>query len=199
MQAKRKHWETKTRQNKTCDWIHFGLVIYCLARDLLLSEVCIPSETSLKKTEFSSVNSYQLEISSRLGIATCVHFSSQHWDTIGLNLCSHCVCCYSFFEFTCASVLCIWKALLTQPLPSPLAFLIFLPPLLQSFLSPVGRDLIETFQIGLCVSYYLHSVHLWSLCFFSFIAKGNFSDDGWGRHGSMSIDIDMCHFVVMFL
>lgn len=61
---------------------------------------------------------------------------------------------------------------------------LFLPPLLQGFLSPSRRDLMQTSHLQLSVPRSLTSCCLAvGLCnLFPFAAEGSFSDDGWSLH-----------------
>lgn len=53
----------------------FYVGIYYWAQRLLLSMVCIPSETPLEKNNISFVSDVQLEIASGLGMGACDYFS----------------------------------------------------------------------------------------------------------------------------
>lgn len=86
-----------------------------------------------------------------LGMGICVHFSlslrtpsgancagTVHAATISMSL-------YVCWFYSVQNVLIPWCP------PSPLALIIFLPPLLQSSLSPEGKDLMKTSSLGLSV------------------------------------------------
>lgn len=65
-----------------------------------LSVVCIPSENHLEIIFFCV---YQLLIASRLGLGSCVHFPSQCWEPICLELYRPCECYQGLCEFACMS------------------------------------------------------------------------------------------------
>jgi hypothetical protein len=53
------------------------LASHCWKYHLLLRAVCFPGENLLKKTDFSFVSNYQLELSSGLAMGACDHFFFQ--------------------------------------------------------------------------------------------------------------------------
>lgn len=65
-----------------------------------LNVVCVSSENQLEIIFFCV---YQLLIASRLGLGSCVHFPSQCWEPICLDLCRPCECCQGLCEFVCLS------------------------------------------------------------------------------------------------
>lgn len=75
-------WDKKYLQKD--HWVCLVLAIYSWAWGLPLSTVYTPSETPLKKTNFSLGN-YQLEIAFWLRMDTCAHLPSQSWDPIWLG------------------------------------------------------------------------------------------------------------------
>lgn len=86
------------------------LAIYCWARGLPLSVVCIPNE----KTNFPFVRDYQLEIASPLGMGFMS--TSPHSTSIlsGHDLGSLCVCCLSFYKCVCMLVLLYLEGLVSM-------------------------------------------------------------------------------------
>lgn len=73
-------------------------------------------------------------------------------------------------------------------------FTVFMPPLLQGFLSSEESHLMGTSHLRLDFprSLTMHNVWLWVSSFFSpFAAGGIFSDEGWARHWLM--DMEECH------
>jgi len=123
------------------------LPIYCWPWCLLLTVVCLFSESLIEKTNFSFPNSCQLETASELMVEARVQFPSQSWDPILLDRCRPCACCHGLCKFICASVLlCLsWVS------SSLLVLRIFLSPLLHNSLSPEERGLMKTFYLGLTV------------------------------------------------
>lgn len=117
----------------------------------------------MEKTKVLFVSAYQLKVASEFGGA-CVQFFSS-----GVPSGADPVSAASVSEFM--------RALLPCCLPSPLALTAFPPPLPQSCLSPEGRDLRDTFHLGLS---FLSSPSLCTL--FPSAAGGSFSDDSWARH-----------------
>lgn len=68
---------------------------------------CFSSEIFLKKTRFSFVICYHLEIASGTSIKVCVHFSIQLSDPCGAASCIPCACSLSLCELICALLLYI--------------------------------------------------------------------------------------------
>jgi hypothetical protein len=77
------------------------------AFNLFVRIVGFDSETPLEEIKISFARGYQLEISSGLGIGTCVHVSSPFSSRAlcGADLCSACTCCPGLSEFTYVPVL----------------------------------------------------------------------------------------------
>ena len=91
------------------------------------------------------------------------------WD-YGLNLWRSRVYCHSLCEFTCASVLRVWKTLFPWSHPLPLALRIFLL-LPHNSLSLEGRGLMKASHLGLSSSKSLLSAHcpILGLCVNSYL------------------------------
>ena len=122
----------------------------------------IPSETLLEKTRFSYAgSSFSTEDSFWVRAGGCVHFASQFWNLIWHRL-MQVLCILPISMGLCVLVLLCLEGLVFFVSSIPLAFTIFLSPLLHSFLIPEGMDLIETSHLGLSVT---HIVLLWIFVF----------------------------------
>lgn len=115
-----------------------------------LELVCILSKTPLEKIIILPfVSGCQLEIESDLGIWSCVHFSSQHWCPMWLGTVHVLrVLPRSLWVHLSVSPIVFRRPSFPSCLPSPIALTIFL----FCFLSPKGRDLIETSYLRMSVS-----------------------------------------------
>lgn len=180
-------WE---KDFQRCRWVCFVFVIYCWVWGLPLRMVCTPSNTPLEKTNYSFARDYQLEIDSRLGMGSCVHFffqcqdpiwyrSVQPWAHCHISVSSH-MHCYAVFRRPCLfDILCpLW-------LLEYFCLLFFRLPR-----APEGRDLMKTFHLGLLVSMSLTLFILsscGSLFLFSSTVRRSFLNDAWARHWSTSI------------
>lgn len=82
--------------------------IYCGAQGLPLKVVCIPSETRVEKTKFSSARGCQLEIALGLEIGVCIHVYSQHWDPSDPDTHAGPVHAATVCEFICSLVLTVY-------------------------------------------------------------------------------------------
>lgn len=91
-----------------------------------------------------------------LGVEVCILFPQQH---------TYCLSVW----FICGSALLCLEGLVPPGVSCLRWLLIFLPPLLQGFLSPEGRGLMEMCYLGLSVLK-SHSLHVWLwVCVFAFI------------------------------
>lgn len=109
---------------------------------LPLSVVFLSRETPLEKAIFSFVSSCQLEIAS--GYVVGLVFTSLGDGTASdLYLCRPLVLCQSLFVFIHASVLLCLEGLISLVSSIPTGSYNLFASLLQSSLSPEGRDMIE--------------------------------------------------------
>lgn len=132
---------------------------------------------------------FSLEIASRLGMGTCVHFSSQCWAPICLRaVWAPCMQPQHLRVYTCTSPI-VSRRPVPWCLPSLLVLTYFLPPLPQSSPNPEGTSLRETCHLGLSnlMSLPLYTLsNCRSLCLFLSTPR-SFSNDGWTRHWSLSV------------
>jgi hypothetical protein len=117
----------------------------------------LPSEPPLKKTNLSLASGCHLQSASWLGMRAHVSFyllPPRH------HLAWPCMCCHSFYEFICAPVLLCLKHVASLVSSSLSGLRIFLPPLLHSSLSPVGRGFDEDITLCTECSKVSHSLHI---------------------------------------
>lgn len=132
-----------------CHWIHFLLDIHYWECSLPLRVLCLPSESLLEKTNFLLASGYQLEIASGLGWSVCplLLLALGLWHLVQTHAGpSHAASVSEWQSCWFREPWCFGGS------PSPLALLLFLPPLLQGSLSIEGRDLIEISSLRLNVS-----------------------------------------------
>ena len=85
-------------------------------------------------------------------MGACAHFSLSSSTPSDVEVHRPCACCPSLCEFICVLIMLTKKALFSWCPPSPLTLTLFLlPPLAQGSLSPEGKNLMETFYLGLSV------------------------------------------------
>lgn len=129
-------------------------------------------------TNFSFASGCLLAIASRLGIGACVYFSFHLQDHI----------CYRLMQILCMLTqdlrvhvfqpCCVQKVLIIWCPSSSLAFILFVPTVLRSSVSPEERDLMETCHLGL---YFPRSLTICIGCgsryLFQSAEGGSFSDN----------------------
>lgn len=71
------------------------------------------------------------------------------WTSSGTDLWWSCAHYYKFCDFICISFLLCPQVLFLLCPSIPLSLIVFLPPLSQSFMSPGGRDSMNTSHLGL--------------------------------------------------
>ena len=123
-----------------------------------------------------NMNSYELEIASGLGMVACVYFPSKYWAPSCFDTCRPCSCCLNLCEFI--GVLLCLEGLFPWYPPSFLSLTVFLP---QRFLSPEGRDSMETthWELSAAMSHTLCILSCYaSLCLYPDTAGESFSVNG---------------------
>jgi hypothetical protein len=103
--ARKKECHDSTLSDKTfqrCWWVCSVLTISCRACSLALRMAWFASEVPLKNTKFSLASGYQLEITSELGMGTCVYFRTSSG--------THPVHAASVSEFICTLLLLLSRS-----------------------------------------------------------------------------------------
>lgn len=117
-----------------------------------------PSVTPLKKTDFPSLSSYQLQNSFLALGGTLSHFPFFGLRVSGLNLSRSCARCPDLCPSPVRVCMhpdhCVWKTLIPRRHPGhpgPLVLTVFAPPPLHRPLSLEGRVLMKTYHLGVSV------------------------------------------------
>lgn len=98
-------------------------------------------------------------VTSGLDLGSCVHFPL---SVLELHLAWTCAVMHATIVSISSSVhnsSCVLTTLFPWSYPSPLAFIVFLPPLLNRCLSPEERDLINISHLGLSTPRLLVALH----------------------------------------
>lgn len=168
---------------RRCTWVHFWSAIYCWAWSLQLRVVCIPSETLLETTEFSSPRDFSTGDTFWVRDGLCVHFSSAlvpQLVQLPADLWAHWL----------SVITLIQRALFTWCPPCPLALILFLPFFPMGFPEPwrprfdIDFPFMTESSKDSCA---LHNV-LQLMIVFAPLNCSTFSKDGWARHWSISIE-----------
>ena len=128
-----------------------------------LKSSLFPPQTLLQEPKFLFASGFQLKIAQEFGMKACAHFSFQLQDPPH-PVQPHAGPVHTASVCVFISIMLSQRALFSWCLPPPLALTLLLPPLLQGFLSPVVRDLMETSHLGLSVQ---KSLILYSLLHYS--------------------------------